>query len=269
VTDRIRLLIEKVNLRTILLTTVLGAVGLALVYASQPIDSHGYHKTGSVIRELGVLLFATVAIAVLWDVVGKRAFADEILAKANMSRDLADAGIDVVTTSFQDKRIVWEDLFKNACKLDIFVSYAHTWRNTNLERIDSMLSDSDAKVRVVLPDPDDKEIVRALATRYESKPEDVEREITTAKAFFEHRKSKAKGRVEIYFVRMLPLFSFYRFNNKVVFALYNHRTGRLPVPTFVADEDGFLFKYFTEEIEGIIADPKRTRRAPEAAGQVG
>ena len=268
-TDQIRLFIEKANLRTILLAIVLGAFGLALVYGSQPIDSYGYHKTGSIVRELGVLLFASVALAVLWDLAGKRAFADEILAKANMSRDLADAGIDVVVRSFQDKRIPWEDLFKNACKLDIFVSYAHTWRNTNLERIDSMLSDSDAKIRVVLPDPDDAEIVKGLATRYESKPEDVVREITAAKAFFEHRKSKAKGKIEIYFVRMLSLFSFYRFNNKVVFALYNHRTGRLPVPTFVADEDGFLFKYFTEEIEGIIADPKRTRRAPELTGQVG
>jgi hypothetical protein len=58
----------------------------------------------------------------------------------------------------------------------------------------------------------------------------------------------------------MPLFSFYRFNNKAVFALYNHRAGRLPVPTFVCEEGGFLFRYLTDEIEGILANKSCTRK---------
>lgn len=261
VPDDIPLLTERVNLRTILVSLIVGVMGIIFLFLSKPIEESRYHRIGSLFREGGAVLLAAVALALLWDVVGKRAFADEILAKANMSRDLADAGINFVSSSFQDKRIAWDELFKNACKLDLLISYGYTWRNSQLDKIETMLSDPDAKIRVVLPDPEDPEVVNVLAARYRKTPEDMKQEITSAKEFFEHRKSKAKGKVEIYFARLVPLFSFYRFNNKVVFALYNHRTGRLPVPTFIADKNGFLFEYFTAEFEGIIANKERTKRA--------
>lgn len=166
----------------------------------------------------------------------------------------------MVTDSFKHERIQWDLLFKNACRLDVFISYGHTWRNTQLERIDELLSDATARLRVMLPDPDHKETMDILASRFNMSVEDVQREIRDAKAFFEHRKKKSAGTVEIYYTRITPLFSFYRFNNKVVFALYNHREGRLPVPTFVCDREGFLFDYFTDEFEGMLGDSQRTRR---------
>jgi hypothetical protein len=84
-------------------------------------------KRATVVRELGAALFISVALTLLWDLAGKRAFSDEILAKANMSRDLADAGVELISDTFQTDRVNWSDLFKNACKLDIFVAYAHTY----------------------------------------------------------------------------------------------------------------------------------------------
>jgi hypothetical protein len=257
----IHLLIERVNLRTLLASLIVGGLGLSFLFLSKPIEESGYHRWGSLSRESGAVLLASVALALLWDVVGRRAFADEILAKANMSRDLAESGIDVVCSSFQDKRIAWDELFKNACKLDVLMSYGHTWRNSQIERIDMMLSDPAAKIRIILPDPVDMDVVNVLSMRYRLTPEQLQREIADAKEFFEQRKSRAKGTVEIYFAHLVPLFSFYRFNNKVVFALYNHRGGRIPVPTFIADKDGFLFKYFTSEFDGIIENKENTRRA--------
>lgn len=258
--DDIRLLTERVNLRSLIASLLVMVIGFALLFLSKPIEELQYHRLGSLSRESGAVLLAAVALALLWDLVGKRAFADEILAKANMSRDLAEAGIDVVSSSFQDKRIAWDELFKNACKLDLLISYGYTWRNSQLDKIEAMLSDPDARIRVVLPDPENVEVVNVLSTRYGQTPSEIKREITLAKEFFEQRKLRAKGRVEIYYAGIVPLFSFYRFNNKVVFALYNHRTGRLPVPTFIADKDGFLFGYFTAEFEGIIENKERTKR---------
>jgi hypothetical protein len=260
VANDLSLLKERLNLRTVLCSFIVGAFGFFLLYLSRPIDDSGYHRTSSLFREGGAVLVATVAIALLWDWVGKRAFADEILAKTNMSRDLSEAGIEIVSSSFQDKRIVWEELFKNACKLDLFISYGHTWRNSQIERIDKLLSDPDARIRVVFPDPDDADVVTALSTRYGLASDDLKKAILDAKSFFEYRKSRAKGSVEIYFTQIVPLLSLYHFNNKVVFALYNHREGRQPVPTFVVDRDGFLFEYFTREIEAIIGDAARTKR---------
>jgi hypothetical protein len=208
----------------------------------------------------------------VWEKAGKRAFADEILAKANMSRDLAEAGIDVVSHSFKDERINWDQLFKNACRLDVFVAYGHTWRNTQSERIDRLLSDPRAMIRIVLPDPEDTEVVSGLSGRFEMEPGVVKQEIEETRRFFERRLKKAKGTIELYFTRIVPLVSFYRFNNKVVFALYNHRRGQQLVPSFICSKEGFLFEFFSDEFEGILGDT-RTRRVdlqqigPERASQ--
>lgn len=256
----LQLLAERVNRRVQLISLLLVFVGIASVFLSDPVRTAGYQKWAAFLSEGGAALFIAGTLAVVWELAGKRAFADEILAKANMARDLAKAGVEVVTNSSKDERVRWDLLFKNACRLDIFIAYGHTWRNTQLERIDKLLSDPASRLRVVLPEPEDAETMKSLASRFNMSTADVQDEIANARAFFEHRRKKAAGPVEIYFTRITPLFSFYRFNNKAVFALYNHREGRLPVPTFVCDRDGFLFEYFSDEFEGIIVDTQRTRR---------
>src|SRR5438552_5745320 len=118
--DVVRLLTERVNLRIQLVSLVFVILGLGMMFLSLSVGGAGYHKTATLLEESGVAVFISGVLAVLWELAGKRAFADEVLAKANMSRDLADAGIDIVTSSFQDQHISWEQLFKNACRLDIF-----------------------------------------------------------------------------------------------------------------------------------------------------
>jgi hypothetical protein len=257
--DQIRLLVERTNLRTILLAICFAIVGILTLGLSHHAGALEYHRTEAVLREAGAVLLISGVFTAIWEFAGKRAFADEVLAKAGMSRDLADAGIEIVCKSFQDERVRWDLLFKNACKLDIFVAYASTWRNTQIQRIDKLLSEADARLRVILPDPQSNEVMQILATRFESTPERIREEVNEAKEFFLHRKSKGKGTTEIYFTSVVPVFSFYRFSNKAVLALYNHREGRIPVPALVCDEDGFLFEYLTNEFEGIVGN-EHTKR---------
>jgi len=256
--DDLNLLQERVDLRVQSWSIFIGLLGLVMLYVSAPVQAAGYHRSGTLLEESGAALFISGVLAVLWEKAGKRAFADEILAKANMSRDLAEAGIDVVTHSFKDERINWDQLFKNACRLDLFLAYGHTWRNTQSERIDRLLSDPNATIRVVLPDPDDNELVKGLSGRFEMEPEAVKQEIEETKKFFERRIKKARGRVELYFTRIMPLFTFYLFNNKVVFALYNHRSGQQVVPSFICSKEGFMFQFFSDEFEGIRGDTRTT-----------
>src|SRR5436309_3589338 len=192
--DDVDLLTERVTRRIQLWSILIALAGLVLLYLSTPIDRAGYHKIGALLQESGAALFIAGVLAVIWELGGKRAFADEILAKADMSRDLAEAGVDSVAPSFRDSRVNWNKLFKNACRLDIFVAYGATWRNTQAERIEELLSDADAKLRIVLPDPEDSHIVDTLARRFGGMSnEDMKREIEVARAFFQHQKEKAKG----------------------------------------------------------------------------
>jgi hypothetical protein len=215
-----------------------------------------------VLREVGVFLLATGALTLLWDLVGKRAFTDEILAKANMSRDLADAGIEVFTGNFRDHRIPWPEMFKGANRLDLFVSYASTWRNNHISDIQRLLSRKDGRIRVILSDPNNEDLLAVLAKRFGREQDYLKKQIEESIKFWQERNNdieepkNGKGKVEIYLTDVAPFFTFYVFNTKAVAAFYNHRQGIKPVPAFVCDEDGYMFRYLADEFEGILGNAK-------------
>jgi hypothetical protein len=265
--DTLKLLADRVNYRALLMLIPISAFGTGFLFWSQL--SEGWHHPirAVVLREIGVLLFATVALTLLWDLVGKRAFADEILAKANMSRDLADAGINVFTADFRDHRIPWPELFKCSNKLDIFVSYASTWRNIHLSEIEHLLSRRDGRVRVILSDPENDDLLEVLAKRFGKEKEFLKKQIEESIKFWQERNQESKAgkddkdKVEIYLTPIAPFFTFYLFTAKAVAAFYNHRMGRIPVPAFVCDEEGYMFRYLSEEFEGIRANAKSAKPA--------
>jgi hypothetical protein len=232
-----------------------GAIGVGFLFWSQFAEEWHHPIRSVVLREIGVLLFVTSALTLAWELIGKRAFADEILIKANMSRDLADAGIEVATQNFRDNRIPWDQLFNNSNRLDIWVSYASTWRNTHAQAIEKLLSRTGARMRVVLPNPANDSVLQELADRYEKTKEALKAQIEEAITAF--TQLQRLGPVEIYLANTLPIFTIYIFTNKAVLAFYNHRKGRIPVPTIVCGEDGFMFDYVTKEFEGIIANAEQ------------
>src|SRR5579864_1112419 len=99
--DEVRILKERVDLRIRLWSIGIGLAGLVSVFYSTRLDEKGHHWTGALLQEGGAALFIAGVLAMVWELGGKRAFADEILAKANMARDLAEAGLDTMADSFK------------------------------------------------------------------------------------------------------------------------------------------------------------------------
>src|SRR5205809_2846365 len=95
----IRLLIERTNLRTLLISFCFLGIGAICLGGSHFAAKSEYHAIEAVLREAGAVLLVSGVLGTIWEFAAKRAFADEVLAKAGMSRDLADAGIEVVTKS--------------------------------------------------------------------------------------------------------------------------------------------------------------------------
>jgi hypothetical protein len=190
---------------------------------------------------------------------GRRAFLDEVLAKVSMSKELTFAGIAKVSDSFHDADIDWNGLFSSTSRLDVFFSYGHTWRGTHSAKLRDLASKSGAKIRVVLPDPDNAMVVGELARRFSMTPERVRDYIVEAEEDFSALRERG-AQVEIFFLPMAPLFTFYRFENEAVLAFHNHRLGRNPVPTFIVRRGGTLWSYLKEEFHGMI-DTEFARRA--------
>ncbi|MGO9296699.1 MAG: hypothetical protein ACLP52_22960 [Streptosporangiaceae bacterium] len=208
--------------------------------------------------QLGGLVLATGLLAVAWDLFGRRAFADEVLAKARLSADVAQAGIVRVTNQYLAE-VEWATLFRNVSKLDIVVAYGATWRNTHRASLQQVARQSDARIRIFLPDPDDDRTVAVLADRFNTASADLVAKINEAIRDFQSLAVPGGATIEVWLRAGDAVFSCYRFDSNAVLTLYSHgRERRSQVPTFVIG-GGELFDFVYSELTAIAA---QSRPAP-------
>jgi hypothetical protein len=136
----------------------------------------------------------------------------------------------------------------------MMVAYASTWRNTNQTRLEIFVARDGAELEVVLPNPGNSSILQELGTRFGSTPDEVRQKIVAAKDFFEMIGQKAQGIVRIFYIDRAPHFTFYRFNNRAVYASYRHRPGRGTIMTLIATRGGELYEWIRDEWYGIRRD---------------
>jgi len=248
---------ERVNLRTLLIALGIAFTGIGFLWISANDNWWKSCKVWqTVLQNIGALLVVTVAISLLWELYGKRAFLDEVLAKAQISKELTFAGITKITDSFHHD-LDWKTYFLTVNKLDIFFAYARTWRNTYTEELQKVASREGARIRIVLPDPEDKQVIAELARRFKYTDGEMKKLIREAETFFRNLSNSAGAngaQIDIWFLPAAPYFSFYRFDRVGILALYTHRRERSPVPTFVCEMGGTLYDYIRKEFEAMITE---------------
>lgn len=144
------------NYRILVLSLLVFLFGIGLMYWAEQDWWKGWELWRTVVRELGAMLFTTVAVALLWELFGKRALVDEVFEIAGISEPLKDSGIVHVTPNFY-KDLEWKAYFEASSKLDILLDPEwSTWFTNNQEFLEAFLNKQNAKMRVLLPKPRDE-----------------------------------------------------------------------------------------------------------------
>lgn len=252
-------------------TLVLVAIGVALLgigllYVGE-LDGPWWLKHPSfqaLVRDLGALLVVSAAIGVLWDLFGKRAFAREVLETARTSTDVEAAGLTRIGVNYVEEPD-WEVLFATVRKLDIFVAYGSTWRNTHYERL-RKLAQSGGRIRVYLPNPDDAVAIAQLAERFDKPPAELVTLIDEARRAYQSLSTDRGGSVEVFYRSGNPVFSCYRFDGAAVLTMYTHQRRRTGVPTLVCRDGGSLYQFIRDEFAALHA---QSQPAPGALASPG
>ncbi|MDN3496780.1 hypothetical protein QL996_12640 [Planococcus sp. APC 4015] len=241
------------------LTTVLVAVGFVICGATFLwLSTKTYAPADiwilSLYGQLGGLLLATGLITFVWDLVGKRAFAAEVLSKTQLRADIVTSGLERVTEHYlQD--VEWEGLFATSRQLDIVVAYASTWRNTHRARLQALASKKNGRLRVFLPDPDDLETMAVLSRRFKMTVPQLQEKINEAIEDFQS--FGVAGNVEVYLRAGDAVFSCYQFDNQSVMTLYSHSQERRgSVPTFLVGA-GLISDFIASDVEAIHSQSRK------------
>ncbi len=251
---------ERVNLRLFLSASLLSFLGLVLMYISSSDMLLSYKTTRDFFSNLGALVFVTGLISTAWELVGKRAFVDELFTLFSISKSAAEAGIIDYSKSFQDQKIDWESLFENLSQIDLLFWGSSTWRNHHFDRFEKFVRRKRTQLTVILPDFRDLNTIENIAYQMNKKKDDVEKYINEAIEYFIRlHKKKPSAKMSIWLIKQPSWFSVFRFDNTAVVSLYSHRHEHVSVPTWICTKEGNLFNFIEKEIDAIV---DRAKEAP-------
>jgi hypothetical protein len=181
-----------------------------------------------------------------------------ILARLAFSSSIDDAGL--LGIAMQPRNINWDGLFETANEVDVFFTYARTWRNSNSNLLYQFITRKGGRLRVVLPDPENQVILQELSNRFAKSPEEFRNLINEATSDYLKMREvgeKSGTKVEIWHVPVTPMFTIYRFDQHLILALGSYKSAKGDVPHFLCDSEGALFKYATGEFETLVTQNGR------------
>jgi len=246
---------------TLLTSLIIAIVGSALLFVAS-IDSlwSANNVWRALPRDLGSLLVVSVALALVWELSAKRSFVDELYSKFNIAQSIQSSNLrDIV---FHAEYIDWEALFNTAQEVDLFFAYNTQWRMNNEVRLQQLAKRKSARIRLILPDPNNSTTVADMARRFNRPTNRLKLEIKEAQEQFEElaRTAGTDGaKIEIYFYGLSLHYSLYRFDNTYIFALYSQQPVKTNVPHFICSAGGTLAKFFNLEIENLVSEQCSSR----------
>lgn len=247
---------ERTNLRVAVASLLLFVLGVLLLVCSEAIDyvsSRVWLK--ATLANFGALLVATISLAAFWELVSKRAFLQELLAKAGVVADVTANGL-IGITSNPLHGPDFQRLINNTKRLDMFICYASTWRAAYEDELRHLLQNSQSRVRLIAPNPDNSALMEAVAPRFgaatpEILAEKIRIAIEESSRIF--RKHDPQGiRHSIWVHEESPAISFFLFDSVAVMTIYKHARGRGSAPTFTVERGGELFRYVESEVDAMV-----------------
>jgi hypothetical protein len=235
--------------RIAIVVIVLGAFLMWLSASLQ--EPRGPSGLESTIQEIGALLVVTGTLTVFWDLRGRRALTNEVLAAANLSTDVTESGLTRITTRYLD--VEWDALLRQSAHVDLYFAYARTWRHAHATALRALVSRPDTRLRVILPDPTNDALMGTLANKFGCAPDELRDRIAEAQADFENHRRQASEHavVEVRRTPQLPAYSYYRFDRRSFTVLYAPAPGRTDVPTFETEQGGWLNGFFYKQFDAL------------------
>jgi hypothetical protein len=156
----------------------------------------------------------------------------------------------------QSREVDWDSLFRNVKEIDLFFTYARTWRNTVENLLYSFLKIKGARLRVILPDPYNNVVLKELSNRFAKSEGEFRDLIIDATNHYYDMSCYAKvnngATLELWHTSVTPMFSLYRFDKTVIISLGSYKSYKGDVPHFLADRRGALYKFAQDELDTLF-----------------
>jgi hypothetical protein len=244
------------RLKFLLISLVVFLVGFGL----SVVAAEGWRAAA---REMGSFLMVSVALAFLWEYLGKKAFLSEILAETRIAEQLHIAGIVEYLPNYH-QWTGWSNAFETAQTLDIFAAYPQKLIGSYIAELRQFVAKG-KRIRVILADPSAAASVAELAQRFGHDLAAVKHHIQECINDLMYVDNKT-NLVEVRKATVGHLVKLVIFDDQCLLVSYSLRP-KIEAPALVGNSKGDLYNYVHKEFKAAwesasLMNPPATHASP-------
>ena len=154
----------------------------------------------------------------------------------------------------------FDELLGSSTQMSVHFIHSRRWRENHDAAIKTFLSRDAATIEAFLPDLENHELMFSLGKHFDDGPQ-IPGLVVDAYRYFARLARDYRKPVRIWLFGRYPTYSFYRFDDRAVIALYSNATTKKDLPAFEITADSLFGKFLATDAE----DLKRECRscAPE------
>jgi hypothetical protein len=154
----------------------------------------------------------------------------------------------------------FEELIASSSHMALYFIHSRRWRENHDEAIKSFLGREGTTLEVFLPDLESHELMFSLARHFDDGPQ-IPALVVDAYRYFARLAREYKKPGEIWLFSRYPTFSFYRFDQRAVIALYSNTAAKKGAPALEVTAESLLGQFLATDIDDLKRECRS--RAPE------
>ena len=154
----------------------------------------------------------------------------------------------------------FEDLLASSTRLAVYFIHSRRWRENHDAALKAFLGRADTSLEVFLPDLENHELMYSLARHFDDGPQ-LPGMVVDAYRYFGRLARDYPKPAEVWLFGKYPTYSFYRFDERAIVALYSNTAAKKDLPAFEVTTDGFLGEFLATDLEDLKRECRRW--APE------
>lgn len=146
-------------------------------------------------------------------------------------------------------------LLNESKEVILYFIHSRRWRENHNDAIRTLLTNPKSSLTVFLPDLANKQLVTGLMGHFDDGPH-IPGFIADAYRYFVDLQKEYLGKVRILLFNVYPTYTFYRFDDTVIAAMYPTTAIRKSVPAFYLKTDGAFGEFLDKDIERLFIECK-------------
>lgn len=203
------------------------------------------------LQNISFFFLGLATINLLWELISKRNFTDEVLEKVKLSHSVNESGIINIYHSFQDiDKDNWNEILRDNVKfLHCFFSSSTIWVRNHLKQIEK-INKKKRPIKIFMPNFENDDLLAALSIKDNESKDTIKDKLSkTHQKFLKMKEVNLK--FEIILVDKMPIMTFYMNESKIIIATYSIISKDENVPTFYMNNTGFFYEFAKKEIESL------------------